>query len=729
MAGGPTRVSDGQGKQPEPVSIPISDNPDAKKKVEEKELLKCFGDKWIGRKWNRIKLLFTKGVWVNNKEAKKLLGKLNSSQLEGMRNLFQTAHSSSGVRDSLVLDVHAEHSQAKEQVNVTKSFSNIVGSAKSLAEKAEQAVEDFATHNEELIMRTDEFSQFIADRGDIITATGSTPSGQLNWWATNQELLLADYEDHLIDKIKKGEMSADDIASHFTVNPDLLERSETSLRPSIDIHSMEFVETPDHQGATGRVETTSETDEHQLHGPRNDDNVSMTILGGGESIIVETDGAGSGGHGSAVLSYELNRNINRGLTENAIRLKSLAIKAEGETDPGTKKEMFAALEVEVKRIAEEALTEAKSAVLADKDITAHEMEAMQMATTLSVVMSVRVSDTKTMSFGLQNHDSVSVLFDPGQQGLSFDEQSYQTEDSHNQIKLEESVPFSENIDLSTFFHNEFEGERIALAFSDGVLDNLPGQSNRERLEILNDIILNPAFDNPVSVEDYDPGIVLTSDKIKKVGDGSRSEPTHLTPEIIRDRIMNFTFWASSGAREKQASTDPYVNAKAAAVRGEGALVNHISIEYGENVIITEDEKNALPESVQEKLEEDPGEGYKFTEETTVIAHALPISEFEKLPEMFREKVPSVTYPKDQTPVSVKKKLVSDYHDRKIINTDQEVVVFFDEKVFECIGPSFERAELEKVKESDPGAVTAKTDGVSVVATRVGARGGRSLRGA
>jgi len=59
--------------------------------LQKDELLKCFGNKWLGRNWNRIKLLFSKGTWLNDKSAQQLLKGLEPDQLANINKVFQSS--------------------------------------------------------------------------------------------------------------------------------------------------------------------------------------------------------------------------------------------------------------------------------------------------------------------------------------------------------------------------------------------------------------------------------------------------------------------------------------------------------------------------------------------------------------------------------------------------------------------------------------------------------------
>ncbi len=280
-----------------------------------------------------------------------------------------------------------------------------------------------------------------------------------------------------------------------------------------------------------------------------------------------------------------------------------------------------------------------------------------------------------------------------------------------------TAPICRTSDLNR--RNEFQGNRLALAFSDGVLDNLPGKDDLERLDVLNDIVRNPAFNSPVDTNEYKPGIILTYDNIKVVGASDpRTSSDELTPKMVRDRIMNFAIWASSGQRKKEESTDNFEAVYMESLGNKGPLVS-IPMEYKQDNVINEELYKALPESAQKELTRTDDGEYKFNKDVTVTANVLPRNEYLKLGNAFNRKVPSIKYSKGKVPKSVKKALESAYNTRGIEKKSDEIVLFFDKKVDEAIGNKYVDKLLKEAQVKDPGAVFAKTDGVSVVVASIG----------
>jgi len=572
MTGSQAAAPDGQGQQSQPISIPISDKPDAKKKVEEKELLKCFGDKWIGRKWNRIKLLFTKGIWVNNKEAKKLLGKLTFSQLEKISNSFEGARSSSNVADFPDQAASQVATPAGEHIKVMSKFQEIVGEAKkSEGTKVDLAVGDFETKNRKTIASNQMFLRFLLDKHPE-SYSNLEDAVLFSQWVSDEDLsvTLNEFKQYLVNLIKEGKLTVEDLdnadkldeVSGITIEQ-LSEAAkqvysfEQTFAANTDLAPQGKISEPEIFGDTncsaGRLESTSETDQHQLKGARNDDNVVIArykLLDGKEATVtIELDGAGSGGELSAEFSNAMAIALQEKIEDKLSLLKLYA-------EAGDEQKMQDLVH--------------QAAVSAFEQVQKQKSDILEWgngASTLSAAVTIPIEDGSTLVCGLQAHDSTSVLWNPTSGQFEVDTM----QEGGKQIGGGEPID-----DISGSIHSfsyRSEGRKFVTAFSDGVLDTLPPQifegkdnpdsddiiseKTKKRIQILADIIANPAFD--VIPDQKLEGLTLTEEQIQGVGTETRTSSGDITPEMMRNRVLNYAMWATTSTREGQARVDNFNN--------------------------------------------------------------------------------------------------------------------------------------------------------------------------
>lgn len=364
-------------------------------------------------------------------------------------------------------------------------------------------------------------------------------------------------------------------ASLEQVADKVLKVTVTPVKPTKDlVYEDDNYDFKDEQGnvkaAIGLCETTPPEDSTRLKVDgtivfHTDDCISYSeFVDGKGAVLVNTDGEG-GKESSDLYSNVLNQAYQKAVVYYHEPLTQASL-------DNDKQQAKLILDQIASQATLETFDKFKAAAAGDKSIK-------NGGSTLGTVISCPHADSSKVNImGTYNYDTAIVVWNNEKMRFDYHVKPYgknldQTQSNWGEYK--EFIDAKPNYSPH-FFQTVSKGTLVGV-LTDGVLDNLPSptlnelkrdpqklkeleldKSKRdtvfkaimsEKFEALAQIINNPFFDHPT---DPPTSLEFTMEDLPR--SDTKEEEIRLTPDIARNRLMNYTRWASQSLRELQSTT-------------------------------------------------------------------------------------------------------------------------------------------------------------------------------